>query len=410
MIVRLALRGSFKLIEALMSRVTLEPKDLASPARRWTAAPFAGLRREICFWVVPPHDGKPRRFRCSLRRLLAFSFVTAAALGTLVFVAGDYARLQLMRAEIYFSMHRLANEREDLASNNDTLRNQLHTMQEAQLKASTFERGIQSRLEELAAILDSSRDLGLLGASKLANKRPTVSKKASTHNELAGRSYTTSGDHESLDGGGLGGAELDCSGPDGRARCAESLIDDVALDQARASFAWPSDLHLAQLDRLNRGRMLEVGLTARLDRYVDLLKTLPLSLPGNGHVRSGYGTRVSPFSGELKMHEGIDFALPAGSRIFSSGDGVVLSVEHNATYGLVVDIQHTDRIVSRYAHLSRALVSEGERVCRGEVVALVGSSGHSTGPHLHYEVLVDGQPRNPLRFFELAERLGSLGF
>jgi len=315
-----------------------------------------------------------------------------------------------MRAEIYFSMHRLANEREDLASNNDTLRNQLHTMQEAQLKASTFERGIQSRLEELAAILDSSRDLGLLGASKLANKRPTVSKKASTHNELAGRSYTTSGDHESLDGGGLGGAELDCSGPDGRARCAESLIDDVALDQARASFAWPSDLHLAQLDRLNRGRMLEVGLTARLDRYVDLLKTLPLSLPGNGHVRSGYGTRVSPFSGELKMHEGIDFALPAGSRIFSSGDGVVLSVEHNATYGLVVDIQHTDRIVSRYAHLSRALVSEGERVCRGEVVALVGSSGHSTGPHLHYEVLVDGQPRNPLRFFELAERLGSLGF
>jgi murein DD-endopeptidase MepM/ murein hydrolase activator NlpD len=102
------------------------------------------------------------------------------------------------------------------------------------------------------------------------------------------------------------------------------------------------------------------------------------------------------------MHEGVDLALPQGSQITSTGDGKVVAVERNATYGLVVDIAHSDRVITRYAHLSKAFVTEGEKVCRGEVIGLVGTSGRSTGPHLHYEILVDGKARNPVPFVQLA--------
>ena len=86
----------------------------------------------------------------------------------------------------------------------------------------------------------------------------------------------------------------------------------------------------------------------------------------------------------------------------------VLEVKRNSTYGLVIDIKHTDRISTRYAHLSSALVTPGEKVLRGDLIGQVGSTGHSTGPHLHYEVILDGQQVNPQNYLTLTDRLAEM--
>ena len=150
-------------------------------------------------------------------------------------------------------------------------------------------------------------------------------------------------------------------------------------------------------------------LLALLDSYIEALRVFPLATPARGRLSSGYGYRFSPFKpSAIKLHEGIDISLPHGAPLYSTGDGVVVAVKRTATYGLVIDIAHTDRVVSRYAHLSKALVVEGERVKRGTVIGKAGSSGHSTGPHLHYEVLVDGKPKDPEKYFALAEKISAV--
>jgi murein DD-endopeptidase MepM/ murein hydrolase activator NlpD len=118
--------------------------------------------------------------------------------------------------------------------------------------------------------------------------------------------------------------------------------------------------------------------------------------------------RRSPFTRAMSLHEGIDFGVDAGSQVASTGDGVVADVRFNSTYGLMVDIEHSDRVVTRYAHLAKALVKVGQNISRGDVLGIVGSSGRSTGPHLHYEVRVDDKAQNPMRYIELAKRLLSI--
>jgi murein DD-endopeptidase MepM/ murein hydrolase activator NlpD len=91
-----------------------------------------------------------------------------------------------------------------------------------------------------------------------------------------------------------------------------------------------------------------------------------------------------------------------------TADGIVKDVRYHATYGLVVDIEHTPRVVTRYAHLRKSLVKRGAKVARGDAIGLVGSTGRSTGPHLHYEVRIDGEPRNPEDLIALGQRLSQI--
>jgi murein DD-endopeptidase MepM/ murein hydrolase activator NlpD len=97
--------------------------------------------------------------------------------------------------------------------------------------------------------------------------------------------------------------------------------------------------------------------------------------------------------------------LNTGSKVQVTGDGVVSKVEYDSTYGWVIDVTHTHNITTRYAHLSKVLVKEGRRVRRGDLIARSGSTGRSTGPHLHYEVRLRGLPKNPMPFLALVDRL-----
>lgn len=143
-------------------------------------------------------------------------------------------------------------------------------------------------------------------------------------------------------------------------------------------------------------------LYANLNQLSDLqfaVDNLPLANPiPKGDEQSRFGHRIDPFTGRLAFHSGIDLAGPSGSGIYSTADGKVTAAGRNGAYGNAVDVEHEFGISTRYAHLSRILVSEGQRVRKGDLIGIQGSSGRSTGAHLHYEVRYHDKPVNPKSF------------
>ncbi len=128
-------------------------------------------------------------------------------------------------------------------------------------------------------------------------------------------------------------------------------------------------------------------------------KMLPTISPVNvGYNASGFGWRSDPFSGNSAFHEGIDFTSPTGTPIVAAAGGVVIAAEYHSQYGNLVDIDHGNDIVTRYAHASRLHTKVGDIVKRGQHIADIGSTGRSTGAHLHFEVHVRGVPQNPHKF------------
>jgi len=131
---------------------------------------------------------------------------------------------------------------------------------------------------------------------------------------------------------------------------------------------------------------------------------LPSTLPVNALWNaSGFGWRLDPFTGQSALHEGIDFVAETGTPIRAAASGVVMTVEAHHSYGHMIDIDHGNDLSTRYAHTSAVLVKEGAVVKRGQVIAMVGNTGRSTGPHLHFEVRIKGIAQNPNRFLQKAQ-------
>jgi murein DD-endopeptidase MepM/ murein hydrolase activator NlpD len=122
---------------------------------------------------------------------------------------------------------------------------------------------------------------------------------------------------------------------------------------------------------------------------------MPVSAPYNA---SGFGRRIDPFTGQWAMHEGIDFLADAGSGVMAAAGGIVQFAGFHPQYGYMVDVDHGNDLVTRYAHLSKLFVKEGDVVQRAKRIGLSGNTGRSTGPHLHFEVRFRGAAQNPARF------------
>ena len=142
-------------------------------------------------------------------------------------------------------------------------------------------------------------------------------------------------------------------------------------------------------------------------RALDQLETGAASIPSarpivtSVNFTSGYGVRSDPFRGSAAMHPGIDLAGPMGTPVYATADGVVDRSEwNNGGYGNLIEITHAQGIQTRFGHLSQRLVQIGQRIHRGQLIGLMGSTGRSTGSHLHYEVRIDGRPVNPIPFMQ----------
>jgi murein DD-endopeptidase MepM/ murein hydrolase activator NlpD len=130
------------------------------------------------------------------------------------------------------------------------------------------------------------------------------------------------------------------------------------------------------------------------------LSQLPTGSPIQNQLglSSNFGTRLDPFTNLLAQHPGIDFSAPSGTPIIASGNGKVTAVGYDAAYGHFLEISHSDGFASKYAHARKIHVQQGQAVQRGQIIAEVGSTGRSTGPHLHYEITHHGKHVNPMQF------------
>lgn len=135
------------------------------------------------------------------------------------------------------------------------------------------------------------------------------------------------------------------------------------------------------------------------DRLSHIPSIQPISEKDMTQMASGYGYRIDPIYGTSKHHDGMDFASPTGTPVYATGDAEVLDAGWNSGYGNLVELNHGYNYTTRYAHLSKINVAAGQKVKRGDLIGYVGSTGKSTGSHLHYEVRFKGVPQNPVNYY-----------
>lgn len=151
------------------------------------------------------------------------------------------------------------------------------------------------------------------------------------------------------------------------------------------------------------------NLTFKVDHYLKTVQSLPLGSPVRGTVSSMFGRRIDPMNGLAAFHEGVDIREAWGATIKAPADGTVLRSAFDGSYGNFIVLDHGNHFRTRYLHLQKSLVRPGDSVKRGEVIGLVGNTGRSTGPHLHYEVSYRDRPLDPLKFMRIASYIKGRG-
>jgi murein DD-endopeptidase MepM/ murein hydrolase activator NlpD len=289
--------------------------------------------------VVSDHSQAVRKFRVPRRWLRNASYAGAGAGLVALLVVGHY-----------FSLLGSASENSVLKEENAQLRSQILLVQE--------------KVAHISATLDRVERFD-------AKLRTAVTQLQDPERNLAI--------------GPVGNAEHDATIP-GPAPAAEANLT-----------ALPGKLSSLETEAARQESSLR-----QLQEYFDdqrsLLASTPSIWPTRGWVTSDFGTRLDPYSAERKMHQGLDIATPHGQIVYSPSDGTVVFTGTEGGYGKVLVIDHGYGVKTRYGHLSEVNVRLGERVKRGAKVASVGNTGRSTGPHLHYEVRVNGIPENPRKF------------
>jgi murein DD-endopeptidase MepM/ murein hydrolase activator NlpD len=164
---------------------------------------------------------------------------------------------------------------------------------------------------------------------------------------------------------------------------------------------------LADLDRLTEQRtdLLTVMESKLFDQKIRNMMVPTQQPVAVGSLGSSFGWRIDPITGRSALHTGLDFQADPGAAILAAAGGVVVTQEYHAAYGNMVEIDHGNDLITRYAHASRVFVKKGDLIKRGQKVAEVGSTGRSTGPHLHFEVLVQGVPQDPQKFLTAGRNL-----
>lgn len=293
--------------------------------------------RHFTLMVVPDRDSRVRRYRISTAWVVRGA--VAAACGVLVLVG----------AGIHYSvMWERAAENRLLRDENTQLRTQLQMVQE---KISHIDETLDrverfdQKLRAITALNDSERGLpmGPLDGPEGAPAEMT----------------------------GIGGIDPDDDLPDRL----EALVEEASRNERS----------LAQLHRY-------------FEDQQSLLASTPSIWPARGWVTSDFGVRLDPYTAKRVVHKGMDIANRPGTPVVAPADGVVVFAGSEGGYGKVLVVDHGYGVKTRYAHLSEIRVKPGEKIKRGQGIAAVGNTGRSTGPHLHYEVRVNGIPENPRKF------------
>lgn len=298
-------------------------------------------KRYITFFVLTNDASKARQLKMPVRRFKTAAAVSAFFFLVLAFIIYDYARIKTQVPELTTLMQQNASQKVELMG----LSAKLKDLETQLAKLNLFDKKLR-----VIANLDvppskgSDQLLGMGGASTDEDFFPTTGSQAA---ELVDRMSS----------------EL-------------STLEDVAKSQ-EASF---TELH------------------EHLAKRTSFLASTPSVWPARGWVTSTFGRRVNPFTGLPHTHQGIDIANRAGTPISATADGVVTKTSWTRALGKYIEIKHGYGYKTVYGHLSETHVKVGQRVKRGDTIASMGNTGRSTGPHLHYTVLVNGAAVNPFKY------------
>ena len=172
-----------------------------------------------------------------------------------------------------------------------------------------------------------------------------------------------------------------------------------ARDMTMSEFGQQLDGLMKKLDdRSDQLGLMEAMLVQQRAKKVAIPSTQPVT---TGWYSSNYGWRIDPFTGQKAFHEGVDFMADSGTPIHAAGGGTVVYADTYAGYGNMIEIDHGNGLISRYAHASKMLAKVGDVVMKGQKIGEVGNTGRSTGPHLHFEVRHRGAPQNPEHYLHL---------
>jgi murein DD-endopeptidase MepM/ murein hydrolase activator NlpD len=330
--------------------------------------------------------------RAALEARLAAAEARAAATGGAETASGQIAAGAVALAAA-------AAERDALREKADLAEAALTETEAALARAEAERRDLGDTLARIAAALDataSDRDAAMVSATEAEGAREAMAADAAELQDMQTRLL----DHiEAAAARSLGPLErmLRESGVD-----VERMLNQLRRDEGAQGGPFLPAGDAAALGPEDGARI--VSLMSDLERVAllqEAAERMPIALPMRGaRITSGFGKRRDPFVRRLARHEGIDFSARIGTAIFAPGDGVVRFVGVQRGYGRMVKIEHAFGFETVYAHLSAARVRAGQRVTRGERIGDVGNTGRSTGPHLHYEIHVDGTPVDPMKFIE----------
>ena len=247
----------------------------------------------------------------------------------------------------------------------------------------------RDRIEEMTAEVARLRAEGISSAhvSRLMRDMELMKQRVSEVGEKAGQIETMVG----LDG------EVAVGGPDsGRRSGAFSRYYKGKQKQLLSELSDELGMLEANLDQ--QGARAEL-LLSYLDEHKKLLGSIPSITPiDGGWLSSAFGYRRDPFTHRRAFHRGVDISSPKGTPIYATADGVVDKVKWCSDWGYAVEVDHGNGFTTWYAHCSKVLAERGDHVERGDIIALVGTTGRSTGPHLHYEVRINGKAQNPIYY------------
>ncbi|OGR12650.1 MAG: metalloendopeptidase [Desulfobacterales bacterium RIFOXYA12_FULL_46_15] len=180
---------------------------------------------------------------------------------------------------------------------------------------------------------------------------------------------------------------------------ADALDPDLPLTQKHNSLIREMHQQVTQAKVAAEKHALDFEqLIKQLEQKRNILASTPSIRPVDGWITSGFGNRVSPFTGQKEFHSGLDIANAPGTKIIAPANGRVSVAAEKLYIGNLIVIDHDHGRVTQYGHLKEILVKPGQEIKRGDVIGLIGNTGRSTGPHLHYEVLINGTPVNPLKY------------
>ncbi len=304
------------------------------PRLRWRPAPGKTLT-----FLYVPDDADVRQFRIPLRTI--YAVVAVLVLGAGLFTAFGVRYLGAMADGR--EMLRLHGENESLRARLTAIEGQLASLDGAMRES----RQVQERLRLLSSL------------------EPI---------------------HADIFAAGVGGPLVQ----DDSGTLPTDLVGGLEKTSARLS----AMLRQANVQRESYEEIL-VALKAKQEVWDRTPSVRPVT---SGFITGRFGRRMDPFTGQAAMHRGIDIAAQPGALVRATADGVVARAGIWGNYGLLVEIEHGDGLVSRYAHCSKILVHPGDRVQRGDRIARVGSTGKATGTHVHYEVIQAGLPQDPMKF------------